>query len=32
VRNVGSESVQRSVREGLGHHVCKSDVLTFQEE
>ena len=32
VRNVGTEVVQRSVREGLGHSVRKSDVLTREEE
>jgi hypothetical protein len=32
VRNAGFESMQRSVREGLGHHIRKSDMLTFQEE
>jgi hypothetical protein len=32
VRNVGSESVQHSLQEGYGHHVRKSDVLTFEEE
>jgi hypothetical protein len=32
VQNAGSESVQRLVREGFGHHVHKSNALTFQEE
>jgi hypothetical protein len=32
VRNVGSESVQRSVWAGFGHTIRKNDVLTFLEE
>jgi hypothetical protein len=32
VCNAGSESVQRSVREGLGQRVQKSDILSLAEE
>jgi hypothetical protein len=32
VRNVGTEVVHKSVREGLGQSVKKSDVLTREEE
>ena len=32
VRNAGTEVVHRSVREGLGRNVKKSDLLTREEE
>jgi hypothetical protein len=32
VRNAGTEAVQRSVRQGVGLKVKKSDVLTREEE